>query len=386
MTFPTVASAELPSAMKGATVSGNFRMHHNSRDYDDRADASAFAFGGGVRAETAPWGLVKIGAGFYTAQDLGLNPDNPDRVDTRMGSDVEVLGEAYLKLSAKNNSLTLGRQKIITPFATPLDIFLVPFTYEGASYKFAGIENLSLELNHINTIKVAGSDEFVDVGIWSTQRLGVDTRSTSGTTMLGINYATETVMFKAWHYTFADLFHAEYFQINYSFDAISKIKPFAAAQFIQQSTAGDGLLGTVESETLGAEIGASIGSTRWMFGYNRVAENTDSFRNGAFIAPYSFASSPLFTNNMLQTMENIDAGESTKLTFFYNLPDLEVKVSYARLDFTSVVDRNASCVDLTYKMDKLLKGLTFRYRAEWVSSASASVSQSDQRLQLQYAF
>lgn len=381
-----LAASGLESAIQEGTVNGNIRMHYNLRDYTNRPDASAFALGGGLRAETGAMGLAKIGVGFYTAQDLDLNNEDPARVDGRMGSDLEVLGEAYVTLSGWDSSMTLGRQKIVTPFATPLDIFLAPFTYEGVSIKYTGISNLTLEADYINTIKSAGSDEFVDVGVWSTMRLGVDVAPTSGTLMLGANYTKDALAVQAWHYHFADLFNAQYLQAGYNFSDVGVLKPFVAAQFISQSETGDALLGKVDSTLFGVQAGASFNSAKLMLGYNTVAEQADAFNNGAFLAPYSFSSSPLFTNNMLQTLENVDAGDAAKVTFFYYFPSVEMKLSYAKFNFASVVDREATCLDLIYNMNHYVKGLSLRYRVEVVTSDSNAVEQSDQRFQLQNVF
>ena len=119
------AAETLEEAFHEGKVNGNIRAHYNERHYASRPDATAFALGGGLRAETGSLYGFNLGVGFYTAQDLGLNDDDPIKVDSRMGSDVEVLGEAYVNYSAWDSTFTLGRQKINTPFANPIDVFII---------------------------------------------------------------------------------------------------------------------------------------------------------------------------------------------------------------------------------------------------------------------
>lgn len=367
-------------------ISGNIRSHYNERRYESRLDAPGFATGGGFRAETGPMGWVKVGAGFYTAQDLGINNEDPTRVDGRMGSDLEVLGEAYLNLSGWDSSLTVGRQKIVTPFANPIDVFIVPFTYEGLSIKHTGISNLTLELDYVTAIKSGGSDEFVDVGLWSTNRLGVATAETDGTLILGGVYKDEALAVHGWLYDFADLFASRYLQADYAFAPVGVFEPFVSAHLINQSETGEALLGAVDSMLYGLQAGVSIDSSKLTLGYTHVAENTGTFRNGAFLAPYNFSTSPLYTNSMLQNMENVDAGKGLKLTFSHAFTSVDVKLSYADLNFVSAADLGATDFDVTYKMNQYVEGLSLRYRVEVVTSDSETVAQSDHRFQLQYVF
>ena len=154
-----------------------------------------FSLGGALRAETGKIGVFKVGLGYYTAQDLGTNSSDPAKVNKRLGSDIEVLGEAYISASAADTVLTIGRQRLSTPFANSGDAFVIPFSFEGGSIKNKGISNLTIELNHINTIKNRNSDEFIDVGKWSTGRYGVDVASTSG------DNDTRCCLFRRWNQT-----------------------------------------------------------------------------------------------------------------------------------------------------------------------------------------
>jgi hypothetical protein len=342
--------------------------------------------GGGLRAETGSLNGFNLGVGFYTAQDLGLNDSDPTKVYGRMGSDVEVLGKAYVNYTAWDSTFTVGRQIINTPFANPIDVFIIPFTYEGVSIKNNSVPNLTLELDYLNKIKAGGSEEFVDVGVWSTRRLGVTSTETSGTTSLGGVYQADAIKIQAWWYEFSDLFDSIYLQVDYAFASAGKFRPFVSAHVINQNETGDALLSKADSMVYGLKAGVSMNKMEWSLGCTNIEENSESFNNGALLAPYKYSTSPLYNNSMLQNMENNDAGEGLKLTFLYEFPAVKVKMSYAHLDFTVIPDLDATDIDVTYSLNEYVKGLSLRYRVEFVNSDSDAVEQSDDRLQLQYVF
>ncbi len=385
----TVAFAEdtIQKAFKEGKVSGNLRAHYNDWDYGVATDQSAFAIGGLLKAETGPMGWAKFGAGYYTAQDMGTNSSDTAKVDGRMGSELEVLGEAYVAVSGADTTLTLGRQKINTPFANPGDAFLIPVLFEGTSISNKSIENLTLDASYLTTIKNRNSDEFVDVGDFSTGRYGAGKQETSGTLILGANYKADGLGLQAWYYQFADLFDTTYLQANYDFSGNDDIKPFIAAQIGSQSDSGDKLLGEVDSFLWGLQGGVSMGKAKVTLAYNTVDEESSAYKNGGFLAPYNFSTSPLFTNNMLQTLENGNAGDATKLTFNYNFPDLKVKLSYATFDFkNNVADRDEIDADLIYSLNHVTTGLSLRWRFALVSSDTKSVETTNNRFQAQYTF
>ena len=379
---------EFRSIFSEGKISGNIRAYYNTREYDFRPDEAAFSLGGALRGETAAIGVAKLGVGFYTAQDLGTNSDDPMKVNNRLGSDLEVLGEAYLNLAKAGHSITLGRQKIETPFANSGDAFMIPFTFEALSYKATGLENFLFEFDYINAIKNRNSDEFVDVGAWNSARLGIgEIRNTSGTLNLGVSYGGGPLKAEAWLTRYAELFDSAYLRGDYAFSDIGGFKPFVGVQYGSQKDTGDAWLGTVDSTLYGAQLGSGIGKVTLIAGYNSVASEPDAYRNGAFLAPFTFSTSPLFTNNMLETFENVDAGSASKFTVSYTPnPQWALKLSYASFDFDQVVDRDATDIDVTYNFVGYWQGLSLRYRAEIVGSDATTVEQTNMRFQTQLVF
>ena len=379
---------ELKTVFDEGTVSGNIRAYYNTREYELKTDEAAFSLGGALRAETAPMGALSFGVGFYTAQDLGTNDEDSDKVNGRLGSEVEVLGEAYLKFSTAGHTATAGRIKINSPFANSGDAFIIPFTYEGWMYKYKASEKLTVEVDYINAIKNRNSDEFVDVGTWSTKRFGLaEQQATSATVNLGATYKGDGYKIEAWGASYAELYDQLYLYGDYMFKGGDKFKPFVGLQYGMQQESGDALLGDVASSIFGLKAGAAMGAFKLTLAINTVPEDENSYKNGAFLSPYTFSTSPIFTNNMLQTFENVDAGSAEKVTLNFNpTSQWALKLSFATFDFDQVVDRDALDADVTYKFSDYLKGLSLRWRMEIVSSDNENVEQTNLRFQSQYVF
>jgi hypothetical protein len=387
LTTVALADGHLQNAFKEGSVSGNVRAHYNTWDYGSKTDETAFSLGGLLKAETGPIGWAKLGLGYYTAQDLDTNNSDLAKVDGRMGSDLEVLGEAYIAMSGVDSVLTIGRQKISTPFANPGDAFIIPVTFQGTSFTNKSITDLTLTASYLTAIKNRNSEEFVDVGEFSTAKYGAGSQDTDGTLILGSTYKSSGLAVQAWYYQFSDLFDTTYFQANYTFSGTDTFKPFVAAQLASQSDSGDKLLGEVDSTLWGLQGGVSMGKAKVTLGYNSIAEQTSAFKNGAFLAPYNFSTSPLFTNNMLSTVENGDAGDAAKLTFNYSFSDVKLKLSYATFDFkSSAADRDEVDADVTYSLAQYTPGLSVRLRIALVTSDIISAEKTNNRFQLQYAF
>lgn len=381
-------AAPLQSYFDNGSVSGNIRAYYNTREYEVRADEAAFSLGGALRAETGAMGALSLGAGFYTAQDLNTNDDDPTKVNGRLGSELEVLGEAYLKLSSESHTAKVGRQRIETPFANSGDAFIIPFAFEALSYQLKGSEKIGFEVDYINSIKNRNSDEFIDVGVWSSNRFGISNpESTSGTVIVGATYKDSGLKLEGWGSRYTEFYDQVYLRGDYTFEGGDGVTPFVGVQYAMQKDSGDALVGDVDSTIYGLQTGASMGRFKLTLGFNQVPDQADSYRNGAFLSPYTFSTSPLFTNNMLQTFENVDAGSATKLTLNFNPSEqVAMKLSFATFDFDQVVDREALDVDVTYRFSDTLKGLSLRWRMEIVSSDSESVEQTNMRFQTQYVF
>jgi hypothetical protein len=376
----------LADTIGASKIDGNFRSYFNTRDYDVKTDESALSVGGALRVNTGSINGFNLGLGFYAAQDLGTNSSDAAKVNKRLGSELEVLGEAYVNYTAGDTSVTVGRQKLNTPFANSGDAFIIPFSFEGTSIVYKGISNVILEVDYINSIKNRNSSTFTDVGAWTANRFSAESSDSDSTIILGGTYTKDALKVGAWYYDFDNMFNSTYLQANYALSAVGSTKPFVAVQYGTQGESGDEILGEIKSSLLGIRAGIGFAQSKLTLAYNTVSEESGAFKSGAFLAPYSYSTSPLFTNNMLQTFENVDSGDAVKVTFNHSFAKVKLKASYAEFDFDTSTDREAIDFDLTYDMSGYSKGLTLRYRIEVVTSDVKSVEQINQRFQMQYRF
>jgi hypothetical protein len=376
----------LADTIGASKIDGNFRSYFNTRDYDVKTDESALSVGGALRVNTGSINGFNLGLGFYAAQDLGTNSSDAAKVNKRLGSELEVLGEAYVNYTAGDTSVTVGRQKLNTPFANSGDAFIIPFSFEGTSIVYKGISNVILEVDYINSIKNRNSSTFTDVGAWTANRFSAESSDSDSTIILGGTYTKDALKVQAWYYDFDNMFNSTYLQANYALSAVGSTKPFVAVQYGTQGESGDEILGEIKSSLLGIRAGIWFAQSKLTLAYNTVSEESGAFKSGAFLAPYSYSTSPLFTNNMLQTFENVDSGDAVKVTFNHSFAKVKLKASYAEFDFDTSTDREAIDFDLTYDMSGYSKGLTLRYRIEVVTSDVKSVEQINQRFQMQYRF
>ena len=376
----------LADTIGASKIDGNFRSYFNTRDYDVKTDESALSVGGALRVNTGSINGFNLGLGFYAAQDLGTNSSDAAKVNKRLGSELEVLGEAYVNYTAGDTSVTVGRQKLNTPFANSGDAFIIPFSFEGTSIVYKGISNVILEVDYINSIKNRNSSTFTDVGAWTANRFSAESSDSDSTIILGGTYTKDALKVQAWYYDFDNMFNSTYLQANYALSAVGSTKPFVAVQYGTQGESGDEILGEIKSSLLGIRAGIGFAQSKLTLAYNTVSEESGAFKSGAFLAPYSYSTSPLFTNNMLQTFENVDSGDAVKVTFNHSFAKVKLKASYAEFDFDTSTDREAIDFDLTYDMSGYSKGLTLRYRIGVVTSDVKSVEQINQRFQMQYRF
>ena len=130
---------EIVHFLDQTTIDGDIRSYYFSRnfrevpsEFNDPSQA-AYSLGGNIRILTAPvLGGFQAGAALYTAQDLGLNSDNPKHVDqTLPGDNITVLGQLYLQYKRGDFLIRGGDQLINTPWMGPSDSRMIPATYRG---------------------------------------------------------------------------------------------------------------------------------------------------------------------------------------------------------------------------------------------------------------
>lgn len=382
-----VAADDLKSAFKEGKVNGALRSYYNHRDFETSENTSAFASGGNIHVETAPLEGISVGATFYVSDDLNTRSDNPAKDNPNLPENVNILGEAYVQYETASDLLRIGRQLINTPFANPGDAFIIPVTYEAVSYVKKTAMGLTLSGHFLDRIKGRPDSAFVDTSAFSAGRYRVSDAPNEGVWVAGANYQNNQTALQAWGYHLPDQFNLAYLQADQSLQESFGVIPRFSAQYLHQRDDGAAVLGQVDTQTVGLKVAGSMGVTTAYLAWNHVEENAGAFNNGGILAPFNFSTSPIFTNSMIQTMENSTPGSAYKVGVDVNVTkNLGVALSHSVYNRIGAVDTDATDFDVTYKFAGSFDGLSLRLRVAMVSADVPAAEVIEVRPQIQYVF
>lgn len=127
-----------------------YEMHDQSRHQADTA------MGGMLKFKTAPLYGMHAGVAFYTVQGLDHNDNLFIPFYDNDNQNYSLLGEFYLSVSYQNSTLTIGRQRIDTPFIDSDDIGMAPNIFEAYTVTNRDFQDTTLMATHI--VKMTGID------------------------------------------------------------------------------------------------------------------------------------------------------------------------------------------------------------------------------------
>jgi hypothetical protein len=382
-----------PAFIENSTLTGNIRSYFQTKDFDTQADVSAYTLGGKLKLETGSFKGWEAGTAFYWANDFDINRDDLALQNGLLPSSLSTFGEAYLQYDSGANLARFGRQKIDTPFMNPSDAFIAPVTFFGYSLKNTSFKHFEFSAMHVTEVKVRQVNTFEDTGQFLTKRLGVTPTNTTGTTVFGVQWENDDIKLEGWEYHLPDLFNMVFFQANMDFEEISGMKPFLSIQAGHQFDVGNNLLGNVNASAFGINFGTIMGGTKLAYAFNYLPKNPGNFRNGAFLSPYSFATDALYTNSLdggLTLKDSAFVGGAHKWTANFEFNEtIWSELSYTYFDLIKSVggkDSREINVDVIYKFQGSLKGLSLRNRLALVESDRVAENLIENRLQAQYVF
>jgi hypothetical protein len=173
------------------------------------------------------------------------------------------------------------------------------------------------------------------------------------------------------------------------------MKPFVAAQYLQQDAAGDKLAGEVDSNYWGLKAGASIDALTAYIAYSQQSDSdatTDAGRLlNSTITPWG--GMPAFTQGMVTRHQFIAGTDAFKLAASYNFKDMGLKAVayYAEYD----MDNNSGYgtarttkepgFDFIYK-PAAVKNLQLRLRGNFPTDYANNVDWNEYRFIATYKF
>lgn len=380
-------------------VDSELRLYNFNRIYSSRVKPNARALSGALllNAETATFGGgFSLGVSLLTANAFGTQSNTIARIDTTLiGPDnwVTALGQAYLQYQNDKATLRIGDQYLDTPWMGKSDSRVLPASYQAIAANFTPMAGWNIVGIRSYGWKSRTSDgyHFDNLYYPSTFRgdaiyggiggLPANARSARGTWALGSNYAVGGLKVRMWYYDFLGFARMGYVDGGYTFKTGSGFDPFVAAQYMRETGGSSnnilvenavkafGVTGhKVESRAFGVDAGVAIPHGKFDVSWNEIARETGAIGDGAVVSPYTaaYATDPLYTTSMIRGLVEQGPGHAWKTRFTYGFLNdrLLLQVAYAKYTTQLSGDSHDVYLDVTYKLDGWLEGLSLRDRFE----------------------
>ena len=232
------------------------RSYYLYRDNDDGTKLETFALGGSAGFVSGWLGKsVRFGVTGYTSRRIHGPQDRDGAGLLRSGQkDYTVLGELYAEARHGPFSLKIGRQELDLPYLNVHDIRMTPNTFETAILDYSG-EQFRAGIAHTWRMKFRNSSDFVSM----SERVGAG--PDRGVTTIGARYEFvegSSVGFIN-HYGW-DTFNTFYTEASWLQPLDHGLDLKLSAQFTDQRSVGDELIGDFDAQHFGAKASAGYKS------------------------------------------------------------------------------------------------------------------------------
>lgn len=358
----------LPGFIEGARVVFKSRTYYLNRNRDKKQDNVGWALGGALEMKSGWWHeRLQLGAVVYTSQIL-YGPEDKDGTLLFLPGPEQftVLGEAYFTLRlGDKQGLRVGRQSFDLPWLARHDIRMAPNTFEAIAIGRQADKGFSYIAGYVDSIKRKNDDTFIPM----SEAAGA-AGSDKGLGLLGAQYTfPDGSLVGATNQTTFDVMNTFFIKGEKSFPIAEGISVRAFAQYTDQRSVGDDLIGSFETYLLSVK-----GELSFPNGSVRLAAS-QAGKDKGLQSP--FGGPP---NYLSIIVDNFDrAGEKSVMAgFSYDLANLGApglsfitNVSKGRTPDTgpnASPDETEYDLTLDYRFSKesALKGLWFRVRGAWI--------------------
>ncbi len=300
------------------------RAGYINLDSSNEINTNAFSIGGHAHFNTKRWQGIKLGTSLYTVQDLGLQNDDPLRINSDFfdanKESFSLLAEAYIDAKWHKSKIKLGRQILDSPHADSDDIRMIPNYFNAYRIRNNNIEDLTLHAGLIE--KMAGwengidSSKFIDI----SQVLGL-TEDTDGVYFVaGVYEGIENLSLSLWHYYYDEIASIWYAEAGYNYALSETLSLGLGLQYDTSSQSAKELLGEQNSNTFGMSIELSFEELGLS---TLLAYNYEDDESGA--SALSLGGGTLFTSMEDQTLDAMEAsGSAWVLGLGYNFEKLGI--------------------------------------------------------------
>ncbi len=215
-------------------------------------------------------------------------PPNTNPDDTLPGFTLSTFYEAYVKYSGHGWNGTFGNQLFNTPWARPADVRLKPAAFEGGDLSYTWPNGLSIEGADMLAFEPRTSSAFSrqtlltgypagNSGLPSNINVpggqGIDT---NGLGYGRVGYAGHDLSVNGYFYGVSDIVNIWWFDGQYTLNS-SRWAPFIALQGGTEANAGASVIGKIQSESIGAQLGANLTrNVQLTVGYDSIPWRSDS--------------------------------------------------------------------------------------------------------------
>ncbi len=393
-TSSLVEATPLSDLTEGAHIKGKLRSFFQPRKLDTLPDQTLYHLGADLKVETGSWNGLKLGGAWFGSTDFGLIREDLQASNPILPvSDTSIFAEAYLKYNNFDTEVTVGRQRIETPFMNGADSLLFPVTFSGYSVSNKSIKNVELYAAHVSDVNLRQNDFFEDTDQFISRQLGISNLRTPGTTVVGAKWKGDSFKLEGWNYIFHDLYDLFYLEGDMDLPKMGKYQPKLGFQAGHQIDIGDSEVGNVSASLVGANFRIQRESVTASYAFNYIPSIADRFRNGGFLSPYSFATDAIYTNKLdggLTVKGSAFVGWAHSWGINYDYKDsLFLGVNFTLFDLPESLggqDSNEININFLYKFKGALKGLSVMNRIGVIQSNLASENLIEDRFMIQYDF
>ena len=253
---------------------------------------SGWDFGGTYFYANPMDGPCVVPANHFKGQPcVSQSPPNTNPDDTLPGFTLSTFYEAYLKYNDYGWNGTLGNQLFTTPWANPSDSRLKPAAFEGGDLGYTFKSGLTIEGADMLAFENRTSSAFSQQTLLTSFPAGNNGMApniyvpggqginTNGFGYGKVGYANPSgtgLSVDGYYYGVSDLVNMWWFDGKYQFGK-DGLAPFVALQGGWEGNAGQSYIGKVDSQVIGAQIGANLAKgLLFTAGYDSIPWRTDT--------------------------------------------------------------------------------------------------------------
>lgn len=383
------------------TADGNFRMLYYSADnafFTPNQDQDTVSVGGRVGFTTAELKGFSVRVAAYAQRGVD-HSDDPSKVDSFLGPDISALGEAYLQWQNDDFRLRVGNQRLDAPFTSTTDWRIVPPLFQGVTARYGDDDS------YITGMRITQYKSYINEDFDKTTNYNAKfdafgpgvTDTTDGFWAAGAGDTVRTgpvdLTGEAWFFNYMDYANMYYFEGQIA-QAEGAYKPFLGMQYIRETDEGKALVGNIDHNSYGLQLGLKHNSLTATLNYDYIQHNEDSFLNGSLVTPYehNVSSGPYFAQPFLTSTQDLGSGGA--YSFDVNGAAFKNTFLGARYSFMDLkptadgdsIDQSEYLVYGIYNFQGALEGLSI---ANFFGYQTSPVYDKDfwqNRLQIEYAY